>query len=127
MSLSLSHYNKSLKPLTRKLRKCGTKGEAVLWKKALKARYMEGYQFNRQFPIDRYIVDFLCRRLDLIIEIDGSSHKNRELQDRVRQDYLESLGYTVIRFTEGEVLFRLDDVISDIVTTIKGLEEKKVD
>jgi very-short-patch-repair endonuclease len=119
------HYNKNLKPYARKLRKHGTKGEALLWKKALRARNMEGYQFNRQFPMDNYIVDFICRKLYLIIEIDGSSHIGREVQDRKRQDYLENLGYTVIRFSEHEVVYRIDGVVKSIYTVIKVLEEER--
>ncbi|NVO20094.1 MAG: endonuclease domain-containing protein [Bacteroidetes bacterium] len=116
------HYNKNLKLLARELRKNGTKGEALLWKKALKARNIEGYQFNRQFPIDEYIVDFLCRKLYLIIEIDGSSHISKGAYDRHRQEYLENLGYTIIRFSEDQVIYRMDDVISEIVTMIKSKE-----
>ena len=52
-------YNKNLKQFARKLRKQGTKGEAILWRDVLKARQMKGYQFNRQFIIDNYIVDFI--------------------------------------------------------------------
>ncbi|MBK7174251.1 MAG: DUF559 domain-containing protein [Bacteroidales bacterium] len=122
---SLSHYNKNFKPLARKLRKDGTKGEAILWKKALKARAMEGYQFNRQFSIDNYIVDFLCRKLYLIIEIDGSSHLTKGKQDAERQDYLEKLGYTVIRFSEYEAVYRTDDVVKSIYTAIKLQERRK--
>jgi very-short-patch-repair endonuclease len=125
MSLSYSHYNKNLKPFARKLRKFGTKGEAILWKKALRARNMEGYQFNRQFPIDTYIVDFICRKLDLIVEIDGSSHMSKGVNDRERHDYLEKLGYTVIRFSEQEVVYRIDDVVKSIYTAIKMLEEER--
>ena len=49
-------YNRNLKPFARKLRKQGTKGEAILWRDVLKARQMKGYQFNRQFIIDNYIL-----------------------------------------------------------------------
>ena len=116
-------YNSSLKPLARNLRKEGTKGEALLWKKVLRARGMEGYQFNRQYPIGDYIVDFICRKLKLIIEIDGSSHLTKGTEDRKRQDILENGGYTVIRFSENEVVYRIDDVIKDIYLAIKALEE----
>ena len=118
-------YNSSLKPLARELRKEGTKGEALLWKKVLRARSMEGYQFNRQFPIGDYIVDFICRKLKLIIEIDGSSHLMKGLEDRKRQDDLERGGYKILRFTENEVVYRIDDVIKDIYIAIKALEENK--
>ena len=118
------NYNKNLKPLARKLRKNGTYGEALLWKKALRARNMEEYQFNRQLPIGNYIVDFICRKLNLIIEIDGSSHIGKGVQDRVRQDFLEKQGYMVIRFNEWEVVYRIDDVVREIYTSIKSLEGK---
>ncbi len=116
-------YNSSLKPLARELRKEGTKGEALLWKKVLRARSMEGYQFNRQYPIGDYIVDFICRKLKLVIEIDGSSHLMKGQEDRKRQDDLERGGYKILRFTENEVVYRIDDVIKDICIAIKALEE----
>lgn len=84
---------------------------------------MQGYQFYRQFPIGNYIVDFICRKIKLIIEIDGSSHRTRGKEDRIRQNYLESIGYTVIRFTEAEAVYRIDDVIKDIYNAVKALEE----
>ena len=75
MSKNKSHYNKKDKELARKLRKNGTKGEVILWQAVLRAKQFYGYQFNRQFCIDDYIVDFIARKLKLIIEIDGYSHK----------------------------------------------------
>ena len=118
------HYNRNLKPLARELRKHGTKGEALLWKKVLRARNMEGYQFNRQLPIGNYIVDFICRKLNLIIEIDGSSHISKGAEDIKRQETLEQQGYVIIRFTEREVVYRIDDVVKDIYSMIKSLEGK---
>ena len=69
------NYNRNLKPFARQLRNEGTKGEAMLWFNALKARKMHGYQFSRQYPISNYIAHFICRKLNLIIEIDGSLRK----------------------------------------------------
>jgi very-short-patch-repair endonuclease len=115
-------YNRSLKPLARNLRNEGTKGEAILWFNALKAKKMYGYQFNRQFPIGNYIVDFICRKLNLIIEIDGNSHLSKSEQDRTRQDYLEEQGYEILRFTETEVVHRLDDVLEKICYAVESLE-----
>jgi len=107
------------------LRTYGTKGEAVLWKMVLKARKMEGYQFNRQFIVENYIVDFICRQLNLIIEIDGSSHITKGSEDYERQIKLEKLGFTILRFSEFEVLKALEDVHNRIYYTVKALEEKK--
>ncbi|HEX6983222.1 MAG TPA: DUF559 domain-containing protein [Balneolaceae bacterium] len=90
-----SRYNKNYKNLARKLRKDGTLGEQILWAEVLRAKKFYGYQFNRQFPIDRYIVDFICRKLKLIIEIDGYSHRFKEEEDKDRDEWLAKLGYTL--------------------------------
>jgi hypothetical protein len=66
-------YDKSLKEFSRELRKHSTLGEILLWQK-LRARSMMNYMFNRQMPLDRHIVDFYCKRLNLVIEVDGSYH-----------------------------------------------------
>jgi len=118
------NYNRNLKPFARELRKYGTKGEAILWKKVLRAKNMEGYQFNRQYPIGEYIVDFICRKLNLIIEIEGSSHLSKSNEDRKRHDTLETLGYTIIHIYEQEVIYRIDDTIKDIYHAIKSQEDK---
>lgn len=119
-----ARYNKNLKPLARSLRKFGTKGEALLWRNVLKAKQHWPYQFNRQFIIGDYIVDFICRKLKLIIEIDGSSHIAKSEEDFKRQNYLESLGFTVLRFPESLVVYRIDEVVEEIDYAIKCLEQK---
>ena len=117
-------YNKNLKYLARKLRKHGTKGEAILWRDVLKAKQMKGYQFNRQFPIGDYIVDFVCRKLMLIIEIDGNSHIGKSAEDYNRQKYLENLGYQFLRFSEAFVIYRIDEVVTGIDYAIECIEEQ---
>ena len=116
--------NTDLKPLSRELRTFGTKGEAVLWKMVLRARLMNGYQFNRQFIIEDYIVDFICRKLNLIIEIDGTSHITKGSVDYERQMKLEELGFVVLRFSEFEVLGALEDVHNKIFYTVQAIEDK---
>ena len=116
--------NTDLKPLSRELRTYGTKGEAVLWKMVLRARLMNGYQFNRQFIIENYIVDFICRKLNLIIEIDGSSHFTKSIADRERQQRLEDLGFVVLRFSEFEVLGMLEEVHNQIFYAVTAIEDK---
>jgi very-short-patch-repair endonuclease len=83
---------------------------------------MEGYQFNRQFPVDRYIVDFVCRRLNLIIEVDGNSHIAKGDYDSQRQNYLENLGYTVLRYGESEIINELQSVHYQISIVVKQIE-----
>lgn len=106
-----SHYNKNRKHLARKLRKEGTKGEQILWSEVLRAKKFYGYQFNRQFPIDNYIVDFISRKLRLIIEVDGYSHVAKYKEDRKRDKKLKELSYTTVRVSESEVINDLENVI----------------
>jgi very-short-patch-repair endonuclease len=116
-------YNKKLRKFARTLRKDGTKGEAMLWLNVLKTKQIWPYQFNRQFPVGNYIVDFICRRLKLIIEIDGSSHLLKSEEDFLKQEFLETEGFTVLRFSEGLVVYKIDDVVSEIDYAIQCLEQ----
>ena len=118
-------YNKNLKHLARNLRKHGTKGEAILWRDVLKAKQHWPYQFNRQFPLGEYIVDFISRKLKLIIEIDGSSHLAKNEEDYERQKFLEDEGYTVLRFSEDWVIYRIDEVVAEIDYAIQCIEQEK--
>ena len=117
-----SHYNKELKPLAKILRKDSTLGEILMWDKILKQKKL-GYQFLRQFSIDNYIVDFACRSLKLIIGIDGYSHNFKVEKDKIRDNHLGSLGYTVLRFSENEIRNDLMNVQRAIEAYIKGFEE----
>jgi len=107
-------YDPGLKGLARRLRSAGTLGEVLLWG-ALKRRQRRGYSFYRQRPVDRYIVDFYCPELGLVIELDGASHDEERVDDDLRrQSRLEELGLQVIRFTEAEVRGELEAVIAAI-------------
>ncbi len=116
-----SNYNSHLKSLSQELRNQSTLGEVILWDKVLKNK-KTGFQFNRQFAMNlknkKIIVDFICRKLKLIIEIDGYSHQFKHKEDIQRDEELESLGYEVIRFSEQEVRFDLDNVIRTILDKV---------
>ena len=114
MTKKKSHYNKNLKDYARKLRSDGTSGEAKLWSEVLRAKQFYGLQFNRQFAIENYIVDFICRKLKLIIEIDGGSHQYMTKPDEIRDKTLSELGYKVIRVYEEDVLHDINNVIRTI-------------
>jgi len=105
-------YNKALQPYANRLRKEMTKAEACLWKYVLSAKKLSGYQFRRQRPVLNYIADFMCMELMLIIEVDGITHHWEETikKDEIRQKDLESAGFTVIRFSDEEVLNRIQVV-----------------
>ncbi|WP_286746188.1 DUF559 domain-containing protein [Roseivirga sp. UBA1976] len=93
----MNTYNKHLKHNARKLRNESTPGEAILWKYVLRGKGFYGLQFNRQFIIENYIVDFICRELKLIIELDGKYHDQITREDEIRDNRLKELGYRVIR------------------------------
>lgn len=109
--MSKHRYNRNLKSLARHLRKDSTPGEIKLWSEVLRARGFYSYQFNRQFAIGNYIVDFVCRKLKLVIEIDGRSHQFKIDRDRQRDQYLEDPGYCVVRIAESDVTHDLNNVI----------------
>lgn len=106
------HYNAALKPLANKLRKEMSKAEACLWKYALRASQMHGYSFRRQRPVLSYIADFACLPLQLVIEVDGSTHRFPEVyaRDVAKTAALEAVGFTVLRFANEEVLHDMEEV-----------------
>ena len=120
-----SWYNKKLKKISTKNRNNATKGEACLWKYAL-SKKQTGYTFKRQRPVLQFIADFMCQELSLIIEVDGGSHNELEVQlkDMKRQKKLEKAGFRIIRFTDEEVLDNMDDVKWIISEVIIELEAK---
>ncbi len=106
------YYNKDLKEFARRLRKNSTKAEVVLWKEVLRGAKMQGYTFLRQRPIKNYIVDFMCKKLRLIIEVDGITHHREEQWklDKQRESELDDIGFSILRFTDNEVLGDLKNV-----------------
>jgi len=103
------YYNKYLQPYANRLCKEMTKAEACLWKYVLKAKKMQGFQFRRQRPVLNYIADFMCKELMLVIEVDGITHHWGETiaKDEEKQRALEAAGFTVLRFTDEEVLNKI--------------------
>ena len=106
-------YRPHLKELARELRKNSTLTEIMLWNE-LKRKQVRGFDFDRQRPIDNYIVDFYCKDLQLAIEIDGESHYGNGKADEERQKKLESLGVHFLRFDNDDVLYKLDHVVKII-------------
>ena len=107
------YYNQYLKNKSRELRNNSTLAEILLWNE-LKGRKMLGYQFMRQKPIQKYIVDFYSSKLKLVIEIDGSSHYNKEEKDKKRQEEIEESGLSFLRFDDLAIKFKMEEVISEI-------------
>lgn len=88
----------------RELRKNMTSQEKSLWK-ILRKNQFRGCRFLRQYPIEPYIVDFVCRDKKIIIEIDGGQHNRPEdiEYDLKRTRFLNSEGYKVIRFWNNDI------------------------
>ena len=108
-------YNPKLKALAKALRKNMTLSEVLLWDE-LKQKKILGFDFDRQRPIDEFIVDFYCKDLQLAIEIDGDSHDSEEAfeKDRKRQKRLEELGVRFLRFDDLEVKKEINNVLRTI-------------
>ncbi len=114
--------NPDLVAFAKKLRKNMTLGEIALWRE-IKGKEL-GVSFSRQIPIDQFIVDFYCKDLQLAIEVDGSIHfeEGHQEKDALRQKRLESLGITVMRFSDLDAKNNLDWVLEEIKDKIKEIE-----
>lgn len=101
----------NLKSLARILRNNQTPQEQKLWA-IIRNKQFYGFKFLRQYIINPYIVDFICREKKIIIEIDGGQHNqsNAIKYDNTRTIYLENLGYKVIRFWNTEIENNIDGV-----------------
>jgi very-short-patch-repair endonuclease len=86
----------------------------------LRNRNLE-YKFRRQHPIESFIVDFYCAEAKLLIEVDGETHfqKTQIEYDQARTEHLERLGYKVIRFTNDDIRYNINIVISKIIEEVK--------
>ena len=112
--------------LARQLRKDATKAESILWQ-ILRNRKLEGFKFNRQFPIHFelngeykfFIVDFYCHEKKLVIEVDGGYHEFQKEYDEIRTEIIESKRLKVIRFRNEEVENEIKKVIDKIKSELK--------
>ena len=104
-----------LSKMARVNRKKGTPAEERLWA-ILRSKNLDGWKFRRQNVIGQFIVDFCCPDANLIVELDGGIHDSREAQiaDALRTEFLNTKGYTVIRFRNEQVLHNLSEVLSMI-------------
>ena len=105
--------NQNLAENAKSLRKNPTKEEKKLWYQFLNTLPVK---FTRQKVIHHYIVDFCCAQLKIVIELDGAQHYESpiEEQDRMRDAFLEKLGYVVLRYSDKEVNSNFKGVCQDI-------------
>jgi len=98
------------------------KGEKMLWQKL--RRNNMGYKFRRQFGVGKYVVDFYCPKLSLVIEVDGLTHdfKDRIYSDKIKQKYIESKGIKILRFNSKEIFENINSVLDQIYFVCEGLK-----
>jgi very-short-patch-repair endonuclease len=108
-------YKPHLKARARSLRNNLTDAEQRLWNR-LRGKQVSGIQFYRQKPIGNYIVDFYAPLVRLVVEVDGSHHLDgiQAKHDKQRNEYLERLGFKVLRFDDRQVLMQTDAVVEEI-------------
>jgi very-short-patch-repair endonuclease len=102
----------------RRLRRNQTEAERILWFR-LRDRRLNGWKFRRQFPVDRYVVDFFCADARLIIELDGGQHAVRTDADAQRTKVLEAMGYMVLRYWNNDIMQNTDGVLEDIYAALE--------
>ena len=98
-----------------------THAEMILWNH-LKTGISE-LKFRRQHPLGIYIADFYYHKIKLIIEVDRNIHDKEEIKsyDIERENSLVNEEYTVIRFTNKQVLNEIEFVLLTITTHTQNL------
>ena len=111
-----------LKELAQKQKDNQTEAETFLWNN-LRGKKLSNFKFRRQHIIDQFIADFVCLERQLIIEVDGGYHSLPEvhLSDNQRTEFLSTLGYKVLRFTNEQILNEIDVVLEEIHRVLDSL------
>lgn len=112
-----------------KLRRNPTEAEEILWNH-LRNRQMEGVRFRRQHPMKKFVADFYAHQLKFAIEVDGGYHlaSSQQFYDRDRKEILTDAQITILRFTNEEVLYHLNEVLACIrekIIELKSLKQNK--
>ncbi len=97
----------------RSLRRTDADAEMRLWH-ALRSRQLTGWKFRRQHPVGPFVADFVCLAASIVIEVDGAHHAEQRAKDDARTRFIESKGFRVIRFDDGQVLKELEAVLEVI-------------
>ena len=115
----VTDYNKKLKPAARILRNNMTAAERKVWNR-IRLKQLKGYIFYRQKTIGNFIVDFYCPKAKIVIEIDGGQHLSTEgiEKDKVRDEFLNSHGFKVLRYSNNEVSKNIRGVVEHIWSSL---------
>jgi very-short-patch-repair endonuclease len=106
----------------RELRRTQTKAEKILWDR-VRNRKLGGFKIRRQHILNETILDFYCTEKRLCIEVDGPYHNEPIVKglDMQRDEELEAHGFTVVRFTNDQVILELETVLVVILQTLQNL------
>ncbi len=109
-------YKNNLTKYARKNRHAGILAEALLWNELKQSKL--GVRFTKQKPIGNYIADFYCAKYNLVIKIDGDSHAEKQIYDKIRDGYMKNRGITVLRFFDTDILKNMSGVLYEILRTL---------
>ena len=105
----------------RHMRVARTKAEDVFWFN-VRARRLNGFKFRRQHLIGPYIVDFVCLKAKLIVELDGGQHATQRKFDENRDAFLKQQGFRVLRVWNNELLTNRDGVLETVLRELESVE-----
>ncbi|MDR2839966.1 MAG: valine--tRNA ligase, partial [Paludibacter sp.] len=113
LTANIANYG-LLKEFAKNMRRFSTEAESALWEMLRRKNF--DLRFRRQHVIGDFIVDFVCLQKKLIIEVDGGYHNEPDAveHDRARTEILNNLGFSVIRFSNEEVIGNTDKVLETI-------------
>ena len=118
-------FREELIESARAMRKSPTHAELLMWRE-LREGQLRGYKFRRQHIIKTFIIDFYCPEAKLVIEIDGSVHRNQVEYDQIRENDLNEMGYEVLRFRNEEVVNEINLVLESIEEKLSQLSDKSM-
>lgn len=114
-------YTRDARELSKQLRLNMTATEKLFWFNVKSSKL--GIVIRRQMPVLDYVVDFYVKEIGLAIEIDGDSHDNNVLEDARRQNRIEELGITFIRFTNRQINREMESSLLELKALILMMRE----
>ena len=121
-------YKKYLNTYAAVHRNNSTKAEVRLWCEVLRKRQLRGFRFRRQVPLGKFIADFYCQELNLVIEVDGYTHDTyleTIENDREKDAFFERMNLKVLRFSDDHVFNNIDDIREVLENYASSFPEKK--
>jgi very-short-patch-repair endonuclease len=119
---------KQLATIARSLRRNATSAEQRLWQ-GIRRHQVAGFRFRRQVILGRFVADFVCLEVRMVIEVDGATHATDEevARDAARSAVLATQGYDVLRFTNDDVFHNLEGVLETIYMRLIALRPRRDD